>query len=74
MSYNDLPAEPRSAREEFDFSKVPDRGPFTAFMGNLHYETTEATVEKFFGGLNVSGLLIHKVHKFKVRICIKFFH
>ena len=32
-------------------SKVPDRGPYTTFMGNLHYETTEATDEKIFGGL-----------------------
>ncbi|XP_066300821.1 eukaryotic translation initiation factor 4B-like isoform X3 [Branchiostoma lanceolatum] len=44
-----LPTAPRSARmADFDASRIPDKPPFTAFLGNLSYDVDEEAVERFF--------------------------
>ncbi|XP_071152737.1 eukaryotic translation initiation factor 4B-like isoform X2 [Mytilus edulis] len=49
-----LPTAPKSARgPDVDMDKVPSVPPFTAFIGNLAYETTEDNIADFFKKLNV---------------------
>ncbi|XP_018422967.1 PREDICTED: eukaryotic translation initiation factor 4B [Nanorana parkeri] len=49
-----LPTAPRAAREpDVDRSRLPKSPPFTAFLGNLPYDVTEESIQKFFRGLNV---------------------
>ncbi|XP_078581158.1 eukaryotic translation initiation factor 4B-like isoform X4 [Branchiostoma floridae x Branchiostoma japonicum] len=44
-----LPTAPRSARmADFDASRIPDKPPFTAFLGNLSYDVDEEAIERFF--------------------------
>ncbi|GAA5954004.1 hypothetical protein JCM8115_003281 [Rhodotorula mucilaginosa] len=43
----------RPQRAEVPIPSVP---PFTAFVGNLSFETTEGDLEDFFGGLGVKGV------------------
>lgn len=37
---------------------MPTAPPFTAFVGNLTFETTESDLEGFFSGLPVGAFLI----------------
>ena len=49
-----LPTAPRAARNvEIDTSRIPEHGPFTAFVGNLPYEVNESVLEEFFKDLAV---------------------
>ena len=51
-----LPTAPKAARgPDVDMNKVPSEPPFTAFIGNLAYETTEDNIYDFFKKLNVSN-------------------
>ncbi|XP_030054058.1 eukaryotic translation initiation factor 4B isoform X2 [Microcaecilia unicolor] len=52
-----LPTAPRAAREpNIDRSRLPKSPPFTAFLGNLPYDVTEESIEKFFRGLKISAV------------------
>ncbi|XP_050406365.1 eukaryotic translation initiation factor 4B isoform X1 [Patella vulgata] len=47
-----LPKAPKAARgPDVDMSKVPTQPPFTAFIGNLPYESCEDKIEMFFSKL-----------------------
>ena len=49
-----LPTAPRASRTvEIDHSRIPENGPFTAFVGNLPYEVDQRVLEDFFNGLTV---------------------
>ena len=49
-----LPTAPKAARgPDVDMNKVPSEPPFTAFIGNLAYETSEDNIYDFFKKLNV---------------------
>lgn len=49
-----LPTAPKSARgPDVDMNQVPSEPPFTAFIGNLAYETTEDNIADFFKKLQV---------------------
>jgi translation initiation factor 4B len=51
-----LPTAPKSALEtSFDPSRVPTTPPFSAYMGNIAYDASEADVERFFNGLRVTA-------------------
>ena len=51
-----LPTAPKAARgPDVDMNKVPSEPPFTAFIGNLAYETSEDNIYDFFKKLNVSN-------------------
>ena len=44
-----LPTAPRSEHVgSYDEEKVPDRPPFTAYVGNLPYNVIDIELEKFF--------------------------
>lgn len=49
-----LPTAPRAARQEIDLSQIPDKPPFTAYVGNLSYDVDEEGLEKFFSNLKVN--------------------
>nr|XP_033792217.1 eukaryotic translation initiation factor 4B isoform X2 [Geotrypetes seraphini] len=52
-----LPTAPRAAREpNINISHLPKSPPFTAFLGNLPYDVTEESIEKFFRGLKISAV------------------
>ncbi|XP_072261759.1 eukaryotic translation initiation factor 4B isoform X2 [Pyxicephalus adspersus] len=52
-----LPTAPRAAREpNVDRSRLPKSPPYTAFLGNLPYDVTEESIQKFFRGLNISAV------------------
>ncbi|XP_040196563.1 eukaryotic translation initiation factor 4B isoform X2 [Rana temporaria] len=52
-----LPTAPRAAREpDVDRSRLPKSPPFTAFLGNLPYDVSEESIQKFFRGLNISAV------------------
>ncbi|XP_069826284.1 eukaryotic translation initiation factor 4B isoform X2 [Dendropsophus ebraccatus] len=56
-----LPTAPRAAREpNVDRSRLPKSPPFTAFLGNLPYDVTEESIQKFFRGLNISAVRLPK--------------
>jgi len=49
-----LPTAPRAARgPNVDLSLVPNEPPFTAYIGNLPFDSTQEEVEKFFKGIKV---------------------
>jgi len=49
-----LPTAPRAARQvDVDLSRVPENGPYTAFLGNLPYECDERILKDFFKDLQV---------------------
>ena len=49
-----LPTAPRAARgPSVDLSQVPTEPPFTAYVGNLPFDTTQEEVERFFKGVKV---------------------
>lgn len=49
-----LPTAPRSAREAVDLSRLPDRPPFTAHVGNLSYDVDESVLSDIFSKMNVT--------------------
>ena len=50
-----LPTAPRAARQvEVDLSRVPEYGPYTAFLGNLPYDCNEEILHDFFKNQKVS--------------------
>ena len=50
-----LPTAPRAEQAGcYDESKVPDRPPFTAYVGNLPYDVEEEDLEKYFNDSKVS--------------------
>ena len=49
MDISALPSAPRAQREgSFDPSKVPRNPPFTAYVGNLPFDTEDDDVDKMF--------------------------
>ncbi|KAK3105588.1 hypothetical protein FSP39_001213 [Pinctada imbricata] len=49
-----LPTAPKASRgPDVDPSRIPNNPPFTAFIGNLPYDTTADKIEQFFQKLNV---------------------
>lgn len=49
-----LPTAPRAARSiEIDQSRIPDSGPFTAYVGNLPYDANQYMLEEFFKDIEV---------------------
>lgn len=52
-----LPTAPKAARgPDVDLSKVPNRPPYTVYLGNLPYDVCDDDVIKFFRGLKVSSV------------------
>ena len=49
-----LPTAPRAARQEIDLSQIPDRPPFTAYVGNLSYDVDEEGLSNFFSKMSVN--------------------
>jgi len=55
-----LPTAPRAARTvEIDHSRIPENGPFTAFVGNLPYEVDQYVLQDFFKDLTVSSIELY---------------
>ena len=49
-----LPSAPRASRGvDIDLSKLPPHPPYTAFLGNLPFETNEDDIVNLFRGLQV---------------------
>ena len=49
-----LPSAPRASRGvDIDLSKLPPNPPYTAFLGNLPFETDEEDIVNLFRGLKV---------------------
>lgn len=52
-----LPTAPRAARQvEVDLSRVPEYGPYTAFLGNLPYDCNEEILQDFFKNQKVANI------------------
>ncbi|XP_050033999.2 eukaryotic translation initiation factor 4B isoform X1 [Dermacentor andersoni] len=52
-----LPTAPKAARgPDVDLSRVPNRPPYTVYLGNLPYDICDEDVIKFFRGLKVSSV------------------
>ncbi|KAH7946124.1 hypothetical protein HPB49_020561 [Dermacentor silvarum] len=52
-----LPTAPKAARgPDVDLSRVPNRPPYTVYLGNLPYDVCDEDVIKFFRGLKVSSV------------------
>jgi len=52
-----LPTAPKASRGPDDPDSIPSEPPFTVFVGNLPYETSEERIEEFFHNLPVSTTL-----------------
>ena len=49
-----LPTAPRAARgSDVDESRIPNNGPYTAYIANLPYDIETEDVIKFFHALSV---------------------
>lgn len=48
--------KPEIRRSEFDESKLPNQGPYVAYVGNLSYDVTEAIIAEFFGDSTVEDI------------------
>ena len=49
-----LPSAPRaSLGVEIDLSRLPNKPPYTAFLGNLPFDVTENDIKDLFRGLKV---------------------
>lgn len=49
VNMKNLPSAPRAATApNIDLSRLPDKPPFTVFIGNLSYEASEEDVIKHF--------------------------
>ena len=49
-----LPTAPKAARgPDVDVDRIPDRPPYTAFVGNLAYDVSEEKIAEFFEGRNL---------------------
>jgi len=52
-----LPSAPRASRGvDIDLSKLPPHPPYTAFLGNLPFETDEEDIVNLFRGLKVENI------------------
>ncbi|ESO86838.1 hypothetical protein LOTGIDRAFT_128337, partial [Lottia gigantea] len=52
-----LPKAPKASRgPDVDMSKIPTQPPFTAFIGNLPYESCESKIEQFFDKLKFNNV------------------
>ncbi|XP_071942064.1 eukaryotic translation initiation factor 4B-like isoform X2 [Antedon mediterranea] len=55
INRSSLPTAPRSAQPvEIDKSMLPDKPPYTVFIGNLPYDVEEDDIVDFFKGCNVT--------------------
>ena len=55
VNVSSLPSAPRAQREgSFDPSKVPRSPPFTAFVGNLPFDSDDEDIVKMFAKNTVS--------------------
>ena len=58
-----LPSAPRASRGvDIDLSKLPSKPPYTAFLGNLPFETDEEDIVELFRGLKVSAYRAYFFH------------
>ena len=57
MDRTKLPTAPKASRGPDDPDSIPSEPPFTVFVGNLPYETSEERIEEFFHNLPVSTTL-----------------
>lgn len=49
-----LPTAPKAARgPDIDLGRIPNQPPYTAFIGNLPYDSTEDLIANFFQNLKV---------------------
>ena len=48
-----LPTAPRASRNAVDTKNLPSGPPYTAFLGNLSYDTEDNDIIDFFGNLKV---------------------
>lgn len=54
-----LPTVPKSIRTpDFDVSKIPERPPYKAYLGNLPYEATEDEIIRFFKKLKINSVTL----------------
>lgn len=54
-----LPTAPKAARGIDDYSdKIPQHGPFIAYLSNLPYDVDEDEIAEFFGDLKVHSNII----------------
>ncbi|GIX89150.1 eukaryotic translation initiation factor 4B [Caerostris extrusa] len=52
-----LPTAPKAARgPDVDLTKIPSTGPFTVYLGNLPYDTTEDDIIRFFRNIEVRNI------------------
>lgn len=51
-----LPTAPRAARQEIDISQIPDKPPYTAYVGNLSYDVDEDALANYFVKLQVNDV------------------
>ena len=54
-----LPTAPRSAQPaELDFSKLPDKPPYTVYLGNIPFDADEDDITLFLRDCNVRESLL----------------
>ena len=59
VDISSLPSAPRAQREgSFDPSKVPRNPPFTAYVGNLPFDTEDDDVDKMFARNTVNHFMM----------------
>ncbi|GIY26323.1 eukaryotic translation initiation factor 4B [Caerostris darwini] len=52
-----LPTAPKAVRgPDVDLSKIPESGPFTAFLSNLPFDITENDIVRFFKNIETSNI------------------
>ncbi|XP_078484675.1 uncharacterized protein LOC100183462 isoform X1 [Ciona intestinalis] len=56
-----LPTAPRSSRSvEIDTSRIPDTGPYTAYVGNLPYDADEFVLQEFFKDIPMTNVRLQE--------------
>uniref|UniRef100_F6RZE8 RRM domain-containing protein n=1 Tax=Ciona intestinalis TaxID=7719 RepID=F6RZE8_CIOIN len=56
-----LPTAPRSSRSvEIDTSRIPDSGPYTAYVGNLPYDADEFVLQEFFKDIPMTNVRLQE--------------
>lgn len=60
--FNDFTSVDRSSGPPRDDIPIPTQPPFTAFIGNLAFDLTEADLEQFFSGHKVFKLILSPIY------------
>ena len=56
-----LPTAPRSAQPaEIDYSKLPDKPPYTVYLGNIPFDADEEDITAFLRNCNVCQI-VHQI-------------